>query len=84
MQISDEEVRRLGEEYYESIRPSLLGRYYGKYIAIDPMSYDWFVGDTVAEALAKAREKHPGRKFFVAKVGAERGVIGVFHRFAGA
>jgi len=41
----------------------------GKMAAIDPDTGEWFLGDTLLEAVAKARQKYPDKVFHVVRVG---------------
>ncbi len=41
----------------------------GKFLAIEPESKDMFMGDSSAEVLIKAKEKHPDKLFYVIKIG---------------
>jgi hypothetical protein len=43
---------------------------YGKMAAIDPDTGEWFLGETLLEAVAKGREKHPDKVFHVVRVGS--------------
>ena len=58
-----------GKQIYERIRPVLEPEYRGKIVAIEPESGDYFIGDTISEAGEKAREKHPDKVFYFAKIG---------------
>jgi hypothetical protein len=68
------DVYTLGKEIYRYILPSLM-RHYGKFVAIEPKSKEYFIGNTIAEAIAKAKARFPDREFYVAKIGSPEGVI---------
>jgi len=53
---------------YEQYRP-YLQKWRGKFVAIDPISGDYFIGNTPADAIRAARQKYPTREFWVVKIG---------------
>jgi len=53
---------------YEQYKP-YLQKWRGKYVAIDPVSGDYFIGNTPADAIRAARQKYPTREFWVVKIG---------------
>ena len=67
------DVRHLGDEgeriYHEKLKPLLEPQYKGKIIAIEVDSGDYFIGDTVMEALQKAKARYPEKIFHVIRVG---------------
>lgn len=44
---------------FEGLKPDILDKYYGWYIAIEPDSGDYFIDPDKEVASQKAREKHP-------------------------
>lgn len=42
----------------------------GKIAAINPETGEWFLGENLLEAVAKGREKYPGKVFHVVRVGS--------------
>lgn len=46
-------------------------KYRGKFVAIEIETGDYFIGDTVQEAIAKGRGKYPDGKFYVTKIGED-------------
>jgi hypothetical protein len=44
-------------------------RHKGKIIAIEVETGDYFLGDSVIEAVNKVKEKHPDKVFFIARIG---------------
>ncbi len=69
-QLLPQDVEKKGQEIYEKIKDELEAKYKDKYLTIDVVSGEYFVGDTVEDALIKAKEKYPGRIFHTVKVGA--------------
>ena len=59
-----------GEAILKAIEGELLPEHRGKAVVIDVDSGDYFVGETGIEATDKAREKHPGKIFYLARIGA--------------
>jgi hypothetical protein len=66
-------VRQLSEEgeriYYDKLKPILEPEYRGKIIAIEIESGDYFIGDSVIEALTQARKVYPDRLFHFMRIG---------------
>ena len=44
---------------FERVRPDLIDKYYGWYIAIEPDSGDYFIDEDKEAASLKARQRHP-------------------------
>jgi hypothetical protein len=63
-------IGQIGQQIYERLRPKLEPRYPGKIVAIDVGSKDYFVGDTLHEAIQKGRKKYPKKVFYIVKVGS--------------
>jgi len=53
---------------YNQYRP-YLEKWRGKYVAIDPISGDYFIGNTPTDAIRAAKQKYPEREFWVVKIG---------------
>lgn len=70
-QLLPQDVEKKGQEIYEKIKAEVETKYKDKYLTIDVTSGEYFVGDTVEDALIKAKEKYPGRIFHTVKVGAQ-------------
>jgi hypothetical protein len=64
-----EEFTAKGKAVYEQIKADLEPKYKGKFVAIEPESGDYFLGETMAEADEKGREKYPDKLFFFTRVG---------------
>jgi len=63
------EIAREGQRMLDSLQDKLDEEDHGKYIAIDVDSGEHFVGESAIDATNKAREKHPGKVFFLGRVG---------------
>lgn len=64
-----EELDRLGWARYEEIRGDLEARHHGEYVMIEVDSGDYFVGRTPEEALRQAQAAHPGKAFYLIRIG---------------
>jgi len=58
-----------GKKVYETIGPTLELRFPGQYVAIDPISKEYFIDPAIGTALAKAQARFPGRSFYTTKIG---------------
>ena len=66
-----EEVANAGQELYESKLKELLEpAAKGRFVAIDPVSSNYFVGSTIVEALENAELKLPNADFHVVRIGS--------------
>ena len=63
------EISKKGKEFFQKLDPELREQYFGKFIAIDADSGDYFIGDTSIDADKKARAKYPGKVFYVGRIG---------------
>ena len=69
------------KEIYESEFKSRLEReHLDQFVAIEPASKSFFLGDTFIDAALAAKQAHPDRKSFVIRVGHDA----AFHIGAGA
>lgn len=72
-------IVKKGEAIYsERLKTKLEKKYFGKMVAIDPETGDYFIGDTILEAVEKGRKTHPGTVFHSIRVGfpAAHGIRG--------
>ncbi len=67
-----QQIATKGKAIYQRLRAELEAKCPGRFVAIDVDSSAYFVGDTLTEADAKAREKSPDRVFYVVRVGPPR------------
>jgi hypothetical protein len=47
---------------FERVRPELIDKHYGWYIAVEPDSGDYFIDRSIEVASQKARDKHPNAR----------------------
>ena len=67
-------VRRAKALYESQWKTRLEAKHRAKYVAIEPDSGEYFLGETYGEAVRFAREAHPGRISFVLRVGHEAAI----------
>ena len=72
MELMNTDIRGIGEkgrEIFKRISEELEGDYRGKFVAIEVDIGDYFIGDTVIDADEKAKEKYPGKVFYLGRIG---------------
>ncbi len=67
--VNTKEIGRKGRKILEEISEDLEKEYFGKAVAIDVETGDYFIGDTGIEATKEVRKKHPNKVFFLGRVG---------------
>ena len=68
---SMELARKAREIYEQRLRSKLEATNPGDFVAIDPQSGEFFLGQTLSEAIQAARAAHPDRLSFGLRVGHE-------------
>ncbi len=63
-----DDARRI---YDERLRTALEGSHLNKFVAIEPISGDYFLGRTLSEAIGASRAKYPDRLAHALRVGHE-------------
>ena len=58
-----------GQRVYEKLKEVLEPQHHGRYVAIEPQSERFFLGDTGTEALVAAHKTMPNARFFLARIG---------------
>ena len=66
---STEELDRLGWVRYEGIRGKLEAEHRGEYVMIEVDGGDHYVGKTPEDALRQAQSVHPGKAFYLIRIG---------------
>jgi len=61
-------------EEYERLKPSIERQHFGEYIAIEPISKEYFIDRSLARALRAAKDRHPDREFYIIKIGYESAI----------
>jgi hypothetical protein len=67
--ISAADLVRSGRQVYEKLKDDLESWQFGRFVAIDPQSELYFLGDTGTEALVVAHAALPDARFFLARIG---------------
>lgn len=70
--LKDADIQKIAEKgarIYSRLKIKYEPRENGKFLAIDVDSESEYLGNTSAEALITAREKHPNKIFYVVKIG---------------
>jgi hypothetical protein len=62
-------ISKKGQQIFEALDPELSKTHRGQFVVIEVDSGDYFIGKTEMEANQKAREKHPGKVFFLGRIG---------------
>ncbi len=68
-QIDWDEFVEKAKAVYEQLKPQLLPQYKGWMIAIEPESGDYALGRTTTQARLALQQRHPGKVFFIMRVG---------------
>lgn len=63
------EISVKGQRILDSLPEEVVEEYFGKPIVIEVESGDYFIGETAIEANKKARERYPGKIFFLGRIG---------------
>jgi len=61
-----------GKEVYNRIKPSIELSHPEQFVAIDPISKEYFMAPTIGGALAEAQRRYPSRQFYTVRIGEER------------
>jgi hypothetical protein len=64
-----------GQEVYEKFRGQLESNHNGEIVAIEPESGEYFVGQTLNDADAKAYAKHPDKWIYFVRIGSPEAAI---------
>lgn len=64
-----QKIAEEGSKIYQKIKVNYEPEKNGKFLAIDVDSNDVYLGNTSAEVVELAREAHPGKVFYVIKIG---------------
>ena len=62
-------IDRAKQIYAEQLRVALEADHTGRFVAIEPVSGDYFLADTLDAAVRAARAKHPDRLSHTVRVG---------------
>lgn len=78
-----EDVIARGQRIYdEELRNELEREHFGRFVAIEPESGRYFLGETSAEAAGAAHDAMPENRFYLARIGYRAAhTIGTSHAF---
>jgi hypothetical protein len=62
-------IARAKQLYADRLQSRLEEEHFGRFLAIEPDSGDYFLGDTFDEAVKLARNKHPSRLSHTIRIG---------------
>jgi hypothetical protein len=62
-------ARNAEKQYAERLRAQLEPKHADEFVAIEPVSGDYFLGNTLSEAIGAARSAHPQRLSHAIRVG---------------
>ncbi len=65
----DDFVRRAEDVYATRLRCVLEPEHVDEFVAIEPVSGDYFLGRTLSEAMSAARQSHPDRLAHAMRIG---------------
>ena len=63
------DISQKGQPIFEALSQKLAETHFGKFIAIEADSGDYFLGETGIEATREAQSKYPGKIFFLGRLG---------------
>jgi hypothetical protein len=70
MEITSMSISESARSVYDlRLKSELEAEQHGRFVAIEPVSGDFFLGDTFIDAAFAAKNAHPDRKSFVIRVG---------------
>ena len=75
----EEELEEKGRKIFSELEPSLIGYYKNQYVAIEVESREYFIAPSLVEAIKDAKAHFPDKKFYTARVGIPKGVVGEFY-----
>ena len=74
-ELSDDEIEKRATEFYESdLRANLEASHPNAFVAIEPVSRTYYIGNTLSEAGRQARLAHPDRVSFAVRVGHDAAI----------
>jgi len=65
----DQSVAASGKRIYGELESMLVATSPGQYVAIEPVSKEYFIDKSMGGAIAKAKAKYPARTFYSTAIG---------------
>jgi hypothetical protein len=69
LQDSEETARQAELLYEQNLKAKLESSHLGQFVAIEPVSQEYFLGETISEAIGAARKAYPDRISYVLRIG---------------
>lgn len=69
-----EPVAKAARLIFESIQSSLEAMYMNQFVAIEPTSGEYFLGNTLSEAIGASRERYPNRLVHTFRIGHQAAI----------
>ena len=66
---NQETVAAAARPIFDQIKESLMPEHQNQFVSIEPESRDFFIGETISDAIAKARQKYPNRLVHTYRLG---------------
>ncbi len=68
--LTPDQIAQKGQQLYEErLKPDLEPRQNGKFVVVEVETGEYFIGESILEALQKAKEKHPEKLFHTIRIG---------------
>jgi hypothetical protein len=67
--LDSQAISQKGQKVLDALAQTLETQHFGRFIAIEADSGEYFLGDTAIEATRKAQAKYPGKIFFLGRIG---------------
>ena len=64
-------ISNKGRELFKALPPELVEKHRGQFVAIEVDSGECFIAKTAMKANERAREKRPGKVFYLGRIGCE-------------
>lgn len=65
----DQSVAANGKKIYRELESMLIATSPGQYVAIEPISAEYFIDKSMGKAIAMAKTKYPARTFYSTAIG---------------
>ena len=67
--LDPQEISQKGQKILDALTQTLVAQHFGRIIAIEADSGEYFLGNTAIEATRKAQAQYPGKIFFLGRIG---------------
>ncbi len=66
---NQQSVAAAARPIFEAIRSQLEAQHLNRFVAVEPLSGEYFVADTMSDAIGQSREKFPNRLVHTFRIG---------------